>query len=138
MFSAVVEAKRFDMTACCPSTPHGIGSKLILAEIQSVDDVYENVHSRDNTNTIEGFFSIIKRRVKKSTSTLLDLFEEINFTETTTLASCDTAIPSIPSTLKKCILLVLTPSVLATLSKKGVDGVLLMIIEVYVGILPGQ
>ena len=66
MFSAVVEAKRFELTACCPSTPHGIESKLILAEIQSVDDVYENVHSRDNTNTIEGFFSIIKRRVKRA------------------------------------------------------------------------
>ena len=71
-------------------------------------------------------------------STLLDLFEAINFTEATALASCDPAIPSIPSALKKCILRVLAPSVLATLSKKGVDGVLLMIIEVCVGILSGQ
>ena len=95
-FSALVKAKSIDLTSCCPSTQLGIKAKVILTEIQSVDDVYENVHSRDNTNTIEGYFSIIKRRVKKNSSSLLDLFEAINFTEATTLASRDPSIPSVP------------------------------------------
>ena len=137
-FSALVKGKSIDLTSCCPSTQLGIKAKVIITEIQSVDDVYENVHSRDNTNTIEEYFSIIKRRVKKNSSSLLDLFEAINFTEATALASRDPAILSDPPVLEKCILHILASSVLAILSKSGVDGVLLMIIDVCFAILSGR
>ena len=63
-------------------TPPAIRAKQFLTELQSIPDIQENVFSRDNTNSIEGYFSIIKRKLKKNTSTLVDgevEFERVEF-----------------------------------------------------------
>ena len=93
----------------------------VLAELQSVPDIQENVFSRDNTNSIEGYFSIVKRKLKKNTSTVLDLFNAIDFTEAAALASCDPGRPFVPPELSRCIVHVISPSMFVTMSRQGID-----------------
>ena len=104
VFPSVHRLKSVDLSAFAPTTPAGLRAKQTLVELQSVADVFEDVFSRDNTNSIEGYFGIIKRRLKKNTSTLLDLFNAVDFTEASALARSDPARPRVPPDLSRCIL----------------------------------
>ena len=122
--------KGVDISVFVQTTPTGLRAKQTLVELQSVADVFEDVFSRDNTNSIEGYFGIIKRRLKKKTSTLLDLFNAVDFTEASALARSDPARPRVPPDLARCILRVLSPSAFVTLSKRGVDEFLSLLVHV--------
>ena len=137
VFPSVHRLKSVDLSAFTPTTPTGLRAKQTLVELQSVADVFEDVFSRDNTNSIEGYFGIIKRRLKKNTSTVLDLFNAVDFTEASALARSDPARPRVPPDLARCILRVLSPSVFVTLSKRGVDELLSLLVRVSLGILVG-
>ena len=80
-FSALVKAKSINLTSCCPAAQLWVKAKVILMELQSVNDVYENVHSGDNANTNEWYFNVIERVMKKNWFSLLGVFEATNFTE---------------------------------------------------------
>ena len=95
-FPSLARLKAVELSEFCPVTPPAVRAKQFLTELQSIPDIQENVFSRDNTNSIEGYFSIIKRKLKKNTSTLVDLFNAIDFTEASALANSDPARPPIP------------------------------------------
>ena len=74
MFQSLPPLKVVDLSQFCPVTQREDRAKQILFELQNVPDIHEDVFSKDNTNSIEGYFSIIKSRLKKNTSTLVDNF----------------------------------------------------------------
>ena len=62
-----------------------------------------DVFSLDNTNTIEGYFNTVKRRTPLKTSTLLDIFKAISFTEQSALSVNHPSSPHVPKTLVDCL-----------------------------------
>ena len=70
-FPSLARLKAVELAAFCPVTPLAVRAKQVLAELQSVPDIQEDVFSRDNTNSIEGYFSIIKRKLKRTRLHLL-------------------------------------------------------------------
>ena len=59
-----------------------------------------DVFARDNTNKIEGFFGLIKRRVPDENATLLDVFKAFEFSEEVALRNGDPSVPTLPDELK--------------------------------------
>ena len=59
-----------------------------------------DVFARDNTNVIEGFFGLIKRRVPDENATLLDVFKAFDFSEEVALRNGDPSVPTLPDELK--------------------------------------
>ena len=59
-----------------------------------------DVFSRDNTNVIECFFSVLKRRTPDENATLLDVFKALDFSEEMQLRKRDPSVPTLPRELK--------------------------------------
>ena len=67
--------------------------------MKAIPAFFDDVLSRDNTNTIEGFFSLAKRRMPRENPTLLDVFKAIDYTEAVQMARADPAVPTLPAEL---------------------------------------
>ena len=85
-----------------------------------------HVLSLDNTNTLEGHFSTLKSRIQAKTSTLLDVYEAVTFTERAALAENHPASPSLPPALVDCLADVISLEVLSMMSYRGVCNFLEM------------
>ena len=59
-----------------------------------------DVFSRDNTNVIECFFSVLKRRTPSENATLLDVFKALDFSEEVQLRKRNPSVPTLPHELK--------------------------------------
>ena len=88
------------------------------------DQTPESVFSIDNTNTVESYFSVIKGRINKTTSTLADVYKSVNFTEMSVLAARNPASPTLPDTVVDVLLTVVTRDVVNILTTDGVRGLL--------------
>ena len=58
----------------------------VLTIFNEESPLIDNVFKKDNTNTIESYFNVIKGRIPKSEPRLLDIFAAIDFTEKSMLA----------------------------------------------------
>ena len=104
----------------------------VLKEVTVEDN---DVFSLDNTNPVEGFFSVIKRRLTSTTPTLFNVFETIDFTERCVMAHHNPASPALPDRLSKFILTVVTRDVLNVMTLRGVGYLLDVVLDVAIGIL---
>ena len=80
--------------------------------------------SIDNTNTVESYFSVIKGRINKTTTTLADIYKSVNFAEISVLAARNPASPTLPDTVVDVLLTVVTRDVVNILTTDGVRGLL--------------
>ena len=96
----------------------------IVGMMRLIDQTPESVFSIDNTNTVESYFSVIKGRINKTTSTLADVYKSVNFTELSVLAARNPASPTLPDTVVDVLLTVVTRDVVNVLSTDGVRGLL--------------
>ena len=104
----------------------------VLKEV-TVEDA--DVFSLDNTNSVEGFFSVIKRRLTSTTPTLFDVFEAIDFTERCVMARHNPASPALQHRLSQFILKVVTRDVLNVMTFHGVGCLLDVVLDVAIDIL---
>ena len=88
----------------------------ILDQMIHVLPFPRDVFSLDNTNTIEGYFNIIKKRVPLKTATLLDINKAVTFTEESALASNHPNSQILPVTLVDCLTYVVSMEVLSVMS----------------------
>ena len=79
-----------------------------------------DIFSFDNTNTIEGCFSMIKKRLPQPTRTLADVYEAITFVEERALAQHNPSQPTLPERLVEGLSFILSRDVLRVLSMTGV------------------
>ena len=94
-----------------------------------------DVFSLDNTNAIEGNFSGVKKRMAISPLTLRDVFNAVDMTERTILASGSPFAPTLPLTIKNCFLLIFSADVLNVMSLVGIQQLLDMMITLTTNIL---
>ena len=92
----------------------------VIGVLRGVGDVETDVFTLDNTNTVEGHFSFIKRRQAHTTKTLIDLYTAINYTEELALASHNPSQPVLPSKLAYGISLVISREVQRVMTIDGV------------------
>ena len=85
--------------------------------------------SLDNTNTIEGYFNTIKKRVPLKTATLLDVYKAVTFTEEWALSSNHPNSHLLPATLVECLTSVVSTEVLSVMSATGVRSFLNCFVE---------
>ena len=81
----------------------------ILQRMAMVDDVEYDIYTVDNTNVIESYFSVVKKRLRGTPQTLLDVFNAVDFTEATVLArnNCFAARPH--PQLHDCLATIVSP-----------------------------
>ena len=109
----------------------------ILQWLAQVGDVQTDVLSFDNTNTVEGYFSVVKRRIVGANTTLLDVFKAVDFTEATAMSRHNPSTPALPQKLVDCLTTVVAPDVLNVLNGVGVNGLIGLVVESVRGILEG-
>ena len=88
-----------------------------------------DVFSRDDTNVIECFFSVLRRRTPIENTTLLDEFKALDFSEEVQLRKRDPSVPTLPHELKAVLDVFIPSDVQGVLTKRGVDGFISTIIE---------
>ena len=96
-FSELNVLQQFDPKTCVVDTHGKEKAVSILVRLKTIGGLSADVFSFDNTNTIEGFFTTVKSRIPSKTSTLLDIYKAITFTENVALATNHPASPLPPS-----------------------------------------
>ena len=91
----------------------------------------------DSTNTLEGHFNTLKSRIQAKTSTLLDVYEAVTFTERAALAANHTASPSLPPALVDFLAIFLSLEVLSMMSYRGVCHFVKILIQCCFDVLSG-
>ena len=99
----------------------------MIATFRSVQVVERDIFSLDNTNTVEGYFSIIKKRLAHPTKTLVDLYNTVTYTEEVALAEHNPSQPSFPEMLTRGLSFVLSQEVQRVMSVDGVRQFLSML-----------
>ena len=94
-----------------------------------------DVFSRDNTNAIECFFSVLKRRTPEENATLLDVFKAFDFSEEVQLRKRDPSVPTLPHELKAVLDVFIPSDVQGVMTKRGVDGFISTLITTCIVIL---
>ena len=84
---------------------------------------------RDNTNPIEGHFSVIKKRMKVKTSTLVDIYNAVDFTERSTIASRNPAHVLLPKQLEERVASFIAPAVYSVMTREGLDAFFGLLVE---------
>ena len=92
----------------------------VIDTLRCVGDVETDVFSLDNTNTVEGYFSMIKRRIAHTTKTLIDMYNAVDYSERIALASHNPSQPVLPSKLTLGLSFVLSREVQRVLTIDGV------------------
>ena len=77
----------FDPAVFVVDSPGKARAARLLTRLKLVGVSEIGVLSLDNTNTLEGHFSTLKSRMTTKTSTLLDVYEAVTFTERAALAA---------------------------------------------------
>ena len=81
---------------------HGSAAEQELKMVDTLRTVQApeaDIFSLDNTNTIEGYFSTINKRLQQPTRTLADVYEAIIFIEERSLAQLNPSQPMLPERL---------------------------------------
>ena len=92
--------------------------------LRNVDSKPASILSIDNTNTVESYFNVIKGRLERTCPTLVDLYNAINFTEMSVLASRNPCSPELPQCVVRLLLTTVTKDVVNMLTLKGVQSLL--------------
>ena len=100
-----------------------------LLALKQLPAFCHDVFSRDNTNVIECFFSVLKRRTPDENATLLDVFKALDFSEEVQLRKRDHSVPTLPHELKAFFDVFIPSDVQGVLTKRGVDGFISTLIE---------
>ena len=109
----------------------------VVNVLRCVGVVEPDVFSLDNTNTVEGYFSMIKRRLAHTTKTLIDLYNAVNYSEEIALASHDPSQPVLPDKLTQGLSLVLSSEVQRVMTIDGVRHFLKTLASVCERVLRG-
>ena len=109
----------------------------VIDVLRCVGVVEPDVFSLDNTNTVEGYFSMIKRRLAHTTKTLIDLYNAVNYSEELALASHDPSQPVLPDKLTQGLSFVLSLEVQRVMTIDGVRHFLKALAAVCERILRG-
>ena len=109
--------------------------KSLVQQLIQIGRVEVDIFVHDNTNVIEGYFNGIKSRMNKRPLALHDVYDAVDMTERTVLASGTPFSPKIPQPLLDCLILIVTPNVLNILSLIGVQNVLSLIVTVCIAML---
>ena len=91
----------------------------MITALLSVKEAEHDIFTLDNTNTVEGYFSIIKKRLAPPTKTLIDLFNTVTYTEEIALAEHNPSQPRFPETLTLGLSFVIAPEVQRVMSVDG-------------------
>lgn len=100
-----------------------------------VDDVMYDIFTVDNTNVIESYFSAVKKRLCRTTHTLLDVYNAVDFTDVTALARNNCFAARLRPQLHDCLAMVASPDLLNVLAPAGVNTLIRLIIHACVAIL---
>ena len=109
---------------CCQSCDRVV--ELITA-FSCVQVEEPAIFSLDDTNTVEGYFSLIKQRLARPINTLRELFKTINYTEELSLALHNPSQPSLPESLVFALSFIISPVVQRVLNVHGIRCFLLKI-----------
>ena len=99
-----------------------------------VDDVVYDIFTVDNTNVIESYFSVVKKRLCGTTHTLLDDYNAVDFTEVSALARNNCFAAKLHPQLH-CLAMFTSPDVLNVLAPAGVNALIGLIIHACQAIL---
>ena len=136
-FPELKALRDFDPAVFVVDSPGKARAARLLTHMKHVGVSERDVLSLDNTNTLEGHFSTLKSRMSTKTSTLLDVYEAVTFTERVALAANHPASPSLPPTLVDCLAVVLSREVLAMMSYRGVCNFLELVIRRCFNVISG-
>ena len=108
----------------------------MIQRIAHVEDAETDVFAVDNTNSIESYFSVVKRRLSGTNMTLLDVYRVVDFTELAALSRHNPCAQPLPFQLRECLETVVLSDIINVLSTTGVDSLIdttisscLMVIE---------
>ena len=124
LFPEIIPLRELSLRSCVADNPMKERAATLLRHIVQAGHFHRDIFSRDNTNTIEGYFSTVKRRTPLKTSTLLVIFKAITFTEQSALSVNHPSSPRVPKPLVDCLLSVISQEVLCLMSSKGVHSFL--------------
>ena len=97
---------------------------LVITMLMNIDSKPASILSIDNTNTVESYFNVIKGRLETTRPTLVELYNAINFTEMSVLASRNPCSPELPQCVLSILLTVVTMDIVNMLTMKGVQSLL--------------
>ena len=135
MFPSINRAKTIDISVFTADTIEKKNALEVLQTLKEIPAPSTNVFTRDNTNAVEGYFSVVKRRITSSAPTLVNVFEAVDFTERCVMAQRNPASLTLPDGLSGFLLWILTKDVLAVMSRRRVDGLLGVVVDVALDIL---
>ena len=101
----------------------------ILNQMMHIGPFRRDVFSLDNTNTIEGYFNTIKKRVPLKTATLLDNQKAVTFTGECALSSNHPNSQILTATLVDCLSSFVSMEVLSVMSATGIRSFLTCLVE---------
>ena len=134
-FPALCLLKDFDVDGHVADTDAKARAMALVQCLKGVGSVDVDVFSVDNTNVVEGYFNGIKGRMRANPLTLLDVFNAVDSTERTVLASGSPFSTKLPSRITECILHVVTHNVLNVITSIGVQRLLLVIVSLSINII---
>ena len=135
VFPALCSLLDFDVDKYAVNTDAKARAVALIKSLDAVDRVDVDVFSVDNTNVVEGYFNGIKGRMRTSPLTLLDVFNAVDMTERTVLASGSPFATKLPSSIRECILRVISCNVLNVISSVGVQHLLRAIVSLSIDII---
>lgn len=128
-YPALSKLKTLSTQSFCFDSEPKKRAMTLLFKLNSIGTFYEDVFKRDNTNTIESYFNVIKGRIPQSSPRLVDVFAAINFTESATLAHKNPMSPDVPKAIIACLSDVVMQNVLIVMTKKGIQTFLDVIVN---------
>ena len=99
-FPSLVALSGNDIGGFVADTEQKRRALALLNSLRCAECPDTDVFSLDNTNAIEGYFSGVKKRMAISPLTLRDVFNAVDMTERTILASGSPFAPTLPLTIK--------------------------------------
>ena len=127
--------RELDLSTFHVSCERHLRALAVLQRMTLVDDVVYDIFTVDNTNVIESYFSVVKKRLCGTTRTLLDVFNAVDFTETTALARNNCFTARLHPQLRDCLAMVVSPNVLNVLAPAGVNALIGLMVRACVAIL---
>ena len=104
-----------NLVRCGHVTKRVVDMISVLLSVQVEPDIF----ALDNTNTVEGYFSIIKKRLALPTKTLVDFFNTITYTEEIALVEHSPSQPTFPERLTFDLSFIVSPEVQRVMSIDG-------------------
>ena len=135
IFPVPREARTLDLSHFSVGSERHLRVLTVLQRMTLVDDVVCDIFTVDNTNVIESYFSVVKKRLCGTTHTLLDVYNAVDFTEVSALARNNCFAARLHTQLHDCLAIVVSPNVHNVLAPAGVNALIGLIIHACQAIL---